>query len=68
MSARTEREALEAPFDRAEGEQEIAFRNHQRTKAKDVGVLMRASLEHARRAHRELVRLVAKLSTRRMGQ
>jgi hypothetical protein len=66
MNARTEREALEDAFDRADGEQEIAFRNHQRAKAKNVGVLMRASLEHAKRAHRELVRLAAKLSTKGM--
>ena len=52
MSARTEREALEDAFDRADGEQEIAFRNYRRAKAKNVGSLMHASLEHAKRAHR----------------
>ena len=65
MSAPTEREALEDAFDRADGEQEIAFRNYRRAKAKNVGTLMHASLEHAKRAHRKLVRLAAKLSKQR---
>lgn len=59
-----DREALEDAFDRAEGEQEIAFRNHQRASAHNHAGLMRASLEHAKLAHCELVRLADKLSRR----
>jgi hypothetical protein len=60
-----EREALEDAFDRAEGAQEVAFRNYQRAKARDYAGLMRAALENGARTARELARIAAQLSTSR---
>jgi hypothetical protein len=58
------REDLEDAFERAEGQQEVAFRNFQRAKARNSGPLMMVGLEHGRLAHNELARLASKLSKR----
>jgi hypothetical protein len=60
---RGDREALEDAFDRAEGAQEIAFRNYRRALARNYAGLMRAALEHGARTQRELARIAAQLST-----
>jgi hypothetical protein len=60
-----DREALEDAFDRAEGAQEVAFRNHQRFARLGNALGQRVSTAQGRAAHVELARLASKLSTNR---
>jgi hypothetical protein len=49
-----DREQLENAFDRAEGAQEIAFRNYRRAKAKNIGALIETALRQGKLAGAEL--------------
>lgn len=58
----THKEALLDAFDRADGAQEIAFRNYQRAERKNVGALMLAAIKQGRQAHGDIAQLAKKLS------
>lgn len=58
----TDREQLQDAFDRAEGAQEIAFRNWQRATRHNTSPLIQAALVKGAKADAEIERLAPKLS------
>jgi hypothetical protein len=57
-----ERERLEDAFTRAEGYQEVAFRNWHRASRRNAGPLIAFSLTQGKRAYAALVEAAANLS------